>query len=102
MNTNSNSVKGNLAEKPTTNEVKSTECDVSETPSNFLRPKRLRPRSYHIALRESIFINTENMGSYSYWNRTYSKLEKRNTYVGQDSQVFLENLKTDLNRLNSV
>ena len=64
--------------------------------------KKLGTRSHHITLRESIFINKENMGSYSYWNRTYSKLEKINTYVGQDNQVSLENFKAVLKRFNYV
>ena len=58
-----------------------------------------RSRSYHYALRKTIYINfTENgQSSYSFWNHAYSSIEKRNTYF-EDRQNILLDIREAKNR----
>ena len=51
-----------------------------------------RSRSYHYALRKTIYINfTENsQSSYSFWNHAYCSLEKRNTYFEDRENILLD------------
>ena len=66
------------------------------------RNKKLRPKSYYIALRESMYIDFETAGSYSYWNHQYSNFERRNTYVEENNLVVLESEKMESRSVNSV
>ena len=76
--------------------------DVNETETK-LGKKKLRPKSYHLALRESLFINFEmNTGSYSYWNYKHSDVEKRNTYIEENNLVLLDSELIDQRSVNSI
>ena len=74
----------------------------NEDTPKILRTKKLRPKSYYNALRESFYINFETAGSYSYWNYQYYNVDKRNTIVGDDNLVVLDSDKIDSRSINSV
>ena len=79
--------------------VEETKQTISS--NNCIEPPKLeihretkvpRSRSYHYALRKTIYINfTENsQSSYSFWNHAYCSLEKRNTYFEDRENILLD------------
>ena len=98
-----------LSEHPTKlgenfrSEEKMTESAYVDQPTTELRRnKKLRPKSYYIALRESMYIDFETAGSFSYWNHQYTNFEKRHTYVEENNLVVLESEKMESRSVNSV
>ena len=80
--------KGVFSEESHLNKEKRSEVDVMVTPSMFLRPKTLRPRSCHMALEQSILIKARNTGSYSHCDMDYSTMDRKDTWVGMGNCVF--------------
>ena len=91
-----------LGENSRSDEKLTVGAYADEPTTKLQRNKKLRPKSYYIALRESLYIDFATAGSYSYWNHQYSNYEKRNTYVEENNLVVLESEKMDSRSVNSV
>ena len=81
---------------------KRNEVNAIVTSSKFLRLKTLRPRSYYIAVEESILIEPHNIGLHSHWDRDHSTIDKKDTMVGKGNHVFLDQSIEEARRVSSV
>ena len=79
--------------------VSSNNCIEAPKIEILRETKVSRSRSYHYALRKTIYINftANGQSSYSFWNHAYCSVEKRNTYF-EDRQNILLDIREAKNR----